>query len=117
MIEKSSQATVWLQFNMWSLTDVDNIPLTHLPVLGDTPWCCEIRTFICLSFTIIGSCAASTLKFLDKVGLQGFRNAVFKSKIIHESVTCLKNDFKFAKFQMFTNTSVQSLFGDTGNIP
>ena len=26
MIEKSSQATVWLQFNMWSLTDVDNGP-------------------------------------------------------------------------------------------
>ena len=39
MIEKSSQATVWLEFNMWSLTDVDNVPLTRLPVLGDTPWC------------------------------------------------------------------------------
>ena len=117
MIEKSSQATVWLQFNMWSLTDVYNVPLTRLPVLGDTPWCSEIRTFMSVSFTVIGSSAASALKFIDKVGLQGFRNAVFKSKIIHESVTCLKNDFKFTKFQTFTSASVQSFFGDAGNIP
>ena len=42
---------------------------------------------------------------------------MFKSTIILESVTCLKNNFKFTKFQMFTDTSVQSLFGDTGIIP
>ena len=35
MIEKSSQATLWSQSSMWSLTDVDNVPLTRLPVLGD----------------------------------------------------------------------------------
>ena len=100
MIEKSSQATLWSQSSMWSLTDVDNVPLTRLLVLGDTPWCSE----------------TSALKFIDKVRLQDFRNTIFKSKIILESVTCLKNDFKFTKFQTFTNTSVQSLFGDTGNI-
>ena len=41
---------------------------------------------------------------------------IFKSKIILEFVTCLKNDFKFTKLQTFTNTSVQSLFDDNGNI-
>ena len=40
---------------------------------------------------------------------------ILKSKIILESVTCLKNDLKLTKFQSFTNTSVQSLFGDAGN--
>ena len=34
MIEKFSQATVWSQSNMRSLTDVDNVPLTRLPVDG-----------------------------------------------------------------------------------
>ena len=42
---------------------------------------------------------------------------MFKSKVILESVVCLKNDFKLTKFQTFTNTFVQSLFGDAGNIP
>ena len=41
---------------------------------------------------------------------------IFKYEIILGSVTCLKNDFKFTKFQTFTNKSAQSLFGDTGNI-
>lgn len=38
MIEKSSQAITWLLLNMWSLTDLDNVTLAHLPVLGDTIW-------------------------------------------------------------------------------
>ena len=42
---------------------------------------------------------------------------IFESKIILEPVTSLKNDLKLTKFQLFTNTSVQSLFGDAGNIP
>ena len=42
---------------------------------------------------------------------------IFKYKIIIESVTCLKNDFKLKKFQTSTNIFVQSLFGDAGNIP
>ena len=67
-------------------------------------------------FTIIGTCTASALTFIDIVGLQGFRNTIFKFKIILESVTCLMNDFKFTKFQTFTNKSVQSIFGDTRNI-
>ena len=66
-----------------------------------------------VGFTVIGSCAASALKFIDKVRL----STIFKSKIILESVTSLKNDLKLTKFQSFTNTSVQSLFGDAGNIP
>ena len=70
-----------------------------------------------VDFTVIGSYAASALKFIDKVRLQGFRNKIFKSKIILESVTCFKNDFKLAKIQTFANTSLQSLFGDTANIP
>ena len=70
-----------------------------------------------VGFIVIGSSAASALKFIDKVRLSGFRNTIFKFKIILESVTCFKNDFKLTKFQTFTNTSVQSLFGDTGNIP
>ena len=70
-----------------------------------------------LGFTVIGICAASALKFTDKVRFSGFTNTIFKSKIILEFVTCLKNDFKFTKFQTFTNTSAQSLFDDTGNIP
>ena len=56
MIEKSSQATVWLQFNMWSLTDVDNVPLTRLPVLGDTPWCSEIKGFQFKGLSIAKNC-------------------------------------------------------------
>ena len=67
-------------------------------------------------FTIIGSTTASALTFIDIVGLQGFRNTIFKSKMIYSSVTCLMNDFKFTKFQTYTNKSVQSLFGDTRNI-
>ena len=67
MIEKSSLPTVSPQFNMWSLADVDNIPLTCLPVLGDTPWCSETRTFMSVSFTVIGNCAASTITFIEKI--------------------------------------------------
>ena len=67
-------------------------------------------------FTVIGSCAASALKFTDKVRMEGFRNTIFKSKIVLESATCLKNDSKLPKFQAFTNRSVQSLFGDAENI-
>ena len=48
MTEKPSQATIWSQSNMWSLTYVDNILLTRLPVLGDTRWYCETRNFVCL---------------------------------------------------------------------
>ena len=70
-----------------------------------------------VGFIKIGNCAAPALKFIDKVRLPGFKNTIFRSKIIFESVTCLKNDFKFTKFQTFTNTSVQSLFDDAGNIP
>ena len=58
--------------------------------------------------TVIGSYAASALKFIDKVRLQGFRNKIFKSKIILESVTCLKNDSKFAKLETFINISVKT---------
>ena len=70
-----------------------------------------------VGFTVIGSCVASALKFIDRVRLKGFRNTILKSKIILESVTGSKNDFKLTKFQAFTNTSVQSLFGDARNIP
>ena len=48
MMEKSSQATTWLQFHMWSLTDMDEVPLIVLPVLEETPWCSETQTSICL---------------------------------------------------------------------
>ena len=50
---------------MWSLIDVVNVPLTRLPVLGDTPYCSETRTFMSVGLTVIGSCAASALKFID----------------------------------------------------
>ena len=71
-----------------------------------------------VGFTVIGSCAASALKFINKVRLLSFMNTIFKSKIIIEFATCLnKNDFKLTKFQAFTNTFVQSLFGDARNIP
>ena len=50
---------------MWSLPDVDNVPLTCLPVLGDTPWGSDIS----VGFTLLGGCAASALKFIDKVSL------------------------------------------------
>ena len=33
-----------------------------------------------VSFTVIGSCVASRLKFIDKVRLKDFRNTIFKSK-------------------------------------
>ena len=109
MIEKPSQATIWSQFNMWSLTNVDSVPfLTCLPVLGNAPWCSETRTFMSVSFTVIGSCAAFAHKFIDKIRLQDFRNTVFKSKIVIASVTCLQSDFKLTKFQAL-NKSVQSL--------
>ena len=34
---KSSYTTIWSQTSMLSLTEVDNVPLTGLPVLGETP--------------------------------------------------------------------------------
>ena len=40
--------TIWSQFDLWSLTDIDNVPLTRLPIIEDTPWCSEIQIFICL---------------------------------------------------------------------
>ena len=33
---KSSCTTLWSQTSMWSLTEVDKVPLTGLPVLGET---------------------------------------------------------------------------------
>ena len=68
MIEKSSQATLWSHSSMWSLTDVNNVPLTPLPVLGDTSSCSE-NLHMSVGFAVIGSCAASALKSIDKVRL------------------------------------------------
>ena len=45
---KSSCTTLWSQTSMWSLTEVDKVPLTGLPVLGETPWCSETLTLKCL---------------------------------------------------------------------
>ena len=70
MIEKSSQATVWSQSNMWSLTDVDNIPLTRLHVLGDAPWCSETQIFMSVGFTIIGNCVASTVRKFKEITVE-----------------------------------------------
>ena len=36
---KSSCTTLWSQTSMLSLTELDKVPLTGLPVLGGTPWC------------------------------------------------------------------------------
>ena len=55
-----------------------------------------------VGFTIIGTCVASTLKLIRKVRLQGFRNMIFKC---NNPVTCLKNDFKFTKFQCYHETT------------
>ena len=42
---KSSGTTLWWQINMWSLTEADKVPLTGLPVLGETTWYSENLTF------------------------------------------------------------------------
>ena len=55
--------------------------------------------YISVGFTVIGSCAASELKFIEKVRLQGFRNTIFKSEIILESVTCLKIIWSLQNFK------------------
>ena len=55
-----------------------------------------------VGFTIIGTCVASALKLIRKVRLQGFRNMIFKC---NNPVTCLKNDFKFTKFQCYHETT------------
>ena len=63
---KSSQATMWLQSSMWSLTEIDNVPFKCLPVRGDTPWCFQTLTFMCLKvFPNIWSIAVSALKIID----------------------------------------------------
>ena len=36
---KSSCANLWSETSIWSQTEVDKVPLTGLPVLGETPWC------------------------------------------------------------------------------
>ena len=62
----SSQATMWLQSSMWSLTEIDNVPLKCLPVRGDTPCCFQTLTFMCLKvFPNIWSMAVSALKIID----------------------------------------------------
>ena len=72
---------------MWSLTDVDKVPLTCLPVLGEASWYSETNCHMSVSLPIVGSYAASAFKFINKIGLQSFRNTIFKSAIIF---TCLK---------------------------
>ena len=32
---------MWLQSSMWSLMEVDKVPLKYLLVRGDSPWCPE----------------------------------------------------------------------------
>ena len=59
----------------------------------------QIATFITNYDVAIGSCAASALKFIDKVRLYGFRNMIFKSKIFLESVTFLKNALSLQNFK------------------
>ena len=44
-------------------------------------------------FPVVGSCVASALKFINKVGLQSFRNTIFKSGIIFEPANCWKYEF------------------------
>ena len=39
---------MWLQSNMCSFTEADKVPFTCLPVPGDTSWCSETLTFMCL---------------------------------------------------------------------
>lgn len=83
--------------NIWSLTGKHPVTLTHLPVLGD-PNC-----HMLVGFALLRSCAASTMKFIYKVRLDEVRNMILKSKKILKSVTCLKYDSQFGKFQTFTN--------------
>ena len=45
---KSSCTTLWSQTSMWSLTEVDEVPLTSWPVLGETPWYSETLSLKCL---------------------------------------------------------------------
>ena len=41
---KSSWFTLWSETSMWSLREADKVPLTGLPVLGETLWCFETLT-------------------------------------------------------------------------
>ena len=45
---KSSCTTLWSQTSMHSLTELDKVPSTGLPVLGETSWCSETLTLKCL---------------------------------------------------------------------
>ena len=67
-----------------------------------------------VSFNVIGSYVAFTLKFIDKVCLQGFRNTLFTSKIITESLACLKN---VLNLQSFKCLPLSVFFRDTRNTP
>ena len=63
-------------------------------------------------FPVVGSCVASALKFINKVGLQSFRNSIFKSGIIVGNT-----NFSLQKIQTFTSTYSKSCLGDAGNVP
>ena len=61
MIEKSSQVTVWLQFNMRSLTEEDYVPLTRFAILADTRWRSETRTlYVCKFYRNRKMCSSHT---------------------------------------------------------
>ena len=55
------------QKSMWSLREVDKVPLIGLPFWGGTPWCSETLTFeVSIGLANVGGCAASTRKFINQ---------------------------------------------------
>ena len=45
-------------------------------------------SYVC-RFSVIETCAASAIKFVDNVGLHSFRKTNFRSEIIFKPVACL----------------------------
>ena len=63
---KSSCTTLWSQTSMWFLTEVDKVPLTGLPVLGETTLMFWNSYFeVSIGLTNLGSCAASAQEFIN----------------------------------------------------
>ena len=101
-----------MQIWIMQLTNIDHVPLTSLPVLGETRLFLKSEHYMFLCFTIIRSCAAFTLKFINKAGFESFRSVIYNSKTFLKHEICFQYQSQFTKLKTFTHTFGGSSYCD-----
>ena len=88
---------MWLQSSVGSLTEAGKVHFKCLLVRGDTPWCSETLTFMCLKVLPIYE-ASKLLHVNHKFGKNAeVQEQHLYTKIIFQTIRGLKSNFNFTK--------------------